>query len=64
MCVGYRGVFRLPVIGRVGKHKTVDRSYLQSVEQRAAKLRRACRVSAGSGPDVDDNKQLRIDDVV
>lgn len=42
MCVGYRGVFRLPVIGRAGK-KPVDRSYLQSVEERARAIKSACR---------------------
>lgn len=58
MCVGYRGIFRLPPIGRLGK-TPVDQQFRDHVESRALAIERACRIRPDRR-DGQDEKQLSL----
>ena len=49
-------IFKLPAVGKLG-HKPMDREYMRNVEDRARRMKRACRVQ----PVKRDDKQLSLD---
>lgn len=58
MCVGYRGIFRLPQAGLLGR-RPMDRQYMLEVEERARRMKRVCRV-ARARKDDQENKQQEL----
>lgn len=59
MCVGYRGIFRLPPVGKLG-NRPMDRQYMQDVEKRARAMQLACGRSRKKKEQKDTGGQMEL----
>lgn len=59
MCVGYRGIFRLPPVGKMGG-RPMDRQYMLDVEKRARAMQRACGRSRKKKEQKGAGKQMEL----
>lgn len=53
-------IFRLPPVGRIGRRR-VDRLFMEQVEDRAARIRKACCAPGkDAGGESGDRRQMRM----